>query len=193
MHEVMAEEFVNSGDAAAAITQYEETPAKDPALPGVHYELGEAILQNSTAPDSLQRAEREFKAALAENPHNAGAEAKLGRVDMLREKRLKAKQDYRRALILDPSQIDALKGMAEICTRAGETETALNYLIRADRSAPFDVSVHYQLASLYRKLGRTDDARRELAEFQRLSAIKDETSLARQRSRKYVPASSGPH
>lgn len=70
--------------------------------PGFIMSWARQSFQNSTAPDSLQRAKREFKAALAENPHNAGAEAKLRRVDMLREKRLKAKQDYRRALILDP-------------------------------------------------------------------------------------------
>jgi hypothetical protein len=37
-------------------------------------------MQNSTSADSLERAEHEFRAALAENPRNAGAEAKLGQI-----------------------------------------------------------------------------------------------------------------
>jgi hypothetical protein len=34
--------------------------------------------------------------------------------------------------------------------------------------------VHYHLGTLYRKMGRSDDARRELAEFQRLKHLKEQ-------------------
>ncbi len=182
MHQLMAEHLVNEGDAADAIAQYEKALAKDPSIPGIHYELGEAILQNSTSSDSLDRAEHEFKAALAENPKNAGAEAKLGRIDMSRGDVVQAQQDYQRALALQPDQIDALKGMGEIYARRGEAGKALECLLRASRAAPFDESIDYQLASLYRKLGRAQDASRELAAFKKIRAIKQQTSLAQQRS-----------
>ncbi len=182
MHQLIAEQFVNRGDAADAVAQYEKALAKDPVLPGVHYELGEAIMQIGTSEDALDRAEHEFQAALAENPNNAGAQAKLGRIAMLRGNLVQAHQEYQRALIADPSQIDALKGMATLYARQGDVETALKYLLRASQSASLDESVHYQLASVYRKLGRTQDAERELAAFKKLRAIKNETSLAQQRS-----------
>jgi Flp pilus assembly protein TadD len=182
MHELMAEQFVNRGDAAEAIVQYKKALARDPGLPGVHYELGEATLQNSTSAESLVQAEHQFRAALEENPNNAGAEAKLGRIAMLRGNGAQAQEEYQRALILDPNQIDALKGMGGIYARKGDSETALKYFLHASQSAPLDDSVHYQLASLYRKLGRTGDAGRELAAFQKLRTIKNDTSLAQQRS-----------
>lgn len=183
MHQLMAEEFVNKGDAADAIAQYEKALAKDPALPGVHYELGEAIMQISTSRDGLERAEREFKAALAENPKNAGAVAKLGRIAFSRGDFVRAEQDYRRALALQPDQTDALKGMAKISARRGQTERAIDYLLRASQSAPFDETVCYRLATFYRKLGRTREANREMARFEKLRDMKNESSLAVQRSR----------
>ncbi|MGH9433089.1 MAG: hypothetical protein ACRD3T_16280, partial [Terriglobia bacterium] len=57
---------------------------------------------------------------------------------------------------------------------------------------PFDESIHYQLASLYRKLGRTQEASRELAMFEKLRAIKEQTNLVRQRSRQGSKNSSVP-
>jgi tetratricopeptide (TPR) repeat protein len=167
---------VNDGNVADAINQYEKALAKNPSIPGIHYELGEAILQNSASSGSLDRAEHEFRAALAENARNAGAEAKLGRIALFRGNIDQAQHQYQRALALQPTQIDALKGMGEICARRGETEKALEYLMRARRVAPLDASVHYQLASLYRKLGRAQDASQELETFQKLRAIKKETT-----------------
>lgn len=183
MHQLMAEQFVNKGDAADAIAQYQKALAKDPTLPGVRYELGEAIMQLSTSADSLARAEREFKAALAENPQNAGALAKLGRIAFSRGNIAQAEQEYRRALAIQPDQTDALKGMAAIHSRQGQPERAVEYLLRASQSAPFDESICYRLASIYRKLGRAREASQEMAKFKKLRALKNESSLAYEKSR----------
>lgn len=182
MHELMAEEFVNRGNAAEAIVEYQKALAKDPGLPGVHYELGEAIMQNSTSEASLERAEHEFKVALAENPKNAGAVAKLGRIAFSRGDMGRAEEEYHGALALQPDQTEALKGMAEIYSRRGQAERAIEYLLHARQSAPFDETIYYRLASLYRKLGRTSEARREMARFENLRTIKNESSLAHQQS-----------
>jgi Flp pilus assembly protein TadD len=192
MHQLMAEQFVNRGDATDAIAQYEKALAKDPTLPGVHYELAEAMMQRSISGDALGRAEHELKLALRENPNNAGADAKLGRIALLRRNVDQARKCYQRALLLDPNQIDALKGMADIDTRQGDPRPALKYLLRASQSAPLDDSVHYQLAALYRKLGRKQDAGRELAKFQKLRAMKNQTSLAEQRSQDALQNTSAP-
>jgi len=79
MHEMMAQHLVNEGDLSGAIAQYRKALAMDPKLRGIHYELGEAILKDSTSDTALQQAEKEFRAALAENPGDAGAECRLGR------------------------------------------------------------------------------------------------------------------
>src|SRR4029077_18245519 len=80
MHEIMAQHLVNEGDLASAIAQYRKALAIDPKLRGIHYELGEAILQDSTSDTAIETAEKEFQAALSENPGDASAEYRLGRV-----------------------------------------------------------------------------------------------------------------
>jgi|SRR5579875_717016 len=192
MHQLMAEQFVNEGDVADAIAQYEKALTKDPGIPGVHYELGEAMMQNSTSSDSLEQAGREFKAALAENPKNAGAQAKLGQIAWLQGNVAQAEQEYKRALALQPDQADALKGMAEIYDRRGQMERAIEYLLRASQSAPFDESIYYQLGSIYRKLGRTREASQALTRFEELRGLKKESSLAQQRSQQGFHDGSAP-
>jgi tetratricopeptide (TPR) repeat protein len=182
MHQLMAEQFVNEGDVANAIAQYEKALAKDPEIPGVHYELGEAMMQNSTSSNSLERAAREFNAALAENPKNPGAHAKLGKIAWLQGNVAQSEQEYRRALVLQPDQADALKGMAEIYNRRGQMQRAIEYLLRASQSAPLDESIYYQLGYIYRKLGRTREARQALTRFEELRNLKRQSSLTQQRS-----------
>jgi len=43
-----------------------------------------------------------------------------------------------------------------------QLEKAVEYLQRAVKIEPFNAASHYRLGVLYRQLGRTDDAKREL-------------------------------
>lgn len=171
MHFLLAEHYVNEGDLPDAISQYEQALGKNPNIPGIHYELGEALMR-SPSRGSLDRSSRELLAALKVDPKNAGAEADLGWIAASRGELAQAEQDYRRALALQPDLTDALKGMAEICSRRGQAEQAVKYLLRARKSAPLDATISYKLASLYRKLGRTEQANKELARFEKLRAVK---------------------
>ena len=60
-HQLMAEMLINRGNSRAAIIQYRKALEIDPKLRGVHYELGEAILEDSRQEQSLQAAEKEFR------------------------------------------------------------------------------------------------------------------------------------
>ena len=53
-----------------------------------------------------------------------------------------------------------------------QPEKAIPLLEHAAQLEPFNATVHYHLSVLYRKEARTDDARRELAEFRRLRGMK---------------------
>jgi Tfp pilus assembly protein PilF len=76
-HQLMAESLISRGDAHAAILEYRKALKLAPTLGGVHYELGDAILLDSRGPPALEAAEKEFRAALAENPADANAEYRL--------------------------------------------------------------------------------------------------------------------
>ncbi len=187
MHEIMAQHLVNEGDLSAAIVQYRKALAISPRLGGIHYELGEAILKDSTSDTALQEAEAQFRAALAENPGDAGAEYKLGRVCAQRLDFKSAMQHYARALALRPDHVYTQIGMGEALMEMDEPQKALEHLLAATRLDPLNPTVHYRLASLYRKLGREPSARSEFEEFKKLRESKKRVQQVYQQMHEVVP------
>ena len=167
-HQLMAEMLINRGNSRAAIIQYRKALEIDPKLRGVHYELGEAILQDSRQAPALQAAEIEFRAALTENPADANAEYRLGTVCKLRRDYKTAIEHYSHALQLQPDNADAHQALGAAWVKMGEPEKALDQLLAATRLDPLNPVAHYHLGTLYRQLGRETDSRRELATFQTL-------------------------
>jgi len=178
IHLLMAEEFVKAGDAPNAIHQYELALKQDPSFLGVHFELGEALLKESLAEDSLARANAELQLALKEDPRNAAAEAKLGFIEGHRGHSDLAEERYRSALALNPDQLEALLGLGAILRDRGEYEKAAELYARASRTDPLDESIHFRLAQIDRQLGRAVDAEREMKLFKEIRDLKSKSSLA---------------
>jgi len=186
-HQLMAEMLINRGDAHAALIQYRKALEIEPKLRGVHYELGEAILQESRAAPALQAAEKEFRAALAENPADANAEYRLGTVCTLRRDYKTAIEHYSRALQLQPDNAYAHQALGAAWIKMGEPEKALDQLLAATRLDPLNPVAHYQLGTLYRQLGREADSRRELAAFEKLEESKKRIDQVYVRTRGEFP------
>jgi tetratricopeptide (TPR) repeat protein len=167
-HQLMAEMLINRGNSRAAIIQYRKALEIDPKLRGVHYELGEAILEDSRQEQSLQAAEKEFRAALAENPADANAEYRLGTICSLRKDYRTAIDHYSRALQLQPDDAYAHQGLGAAWLKMRQPEKALEPLLAATHLDPLYSIAHYQLGTVYRQLGREADSRRELAAFKKL-------------------------
>jgi tetratricopeptide (TPR) repeat protein len=121
----MAEMLINRGNSSAAVIQYRKALEIDPKLRGVHYELGEAILEDSLQAQALQAAEKEFRAALAENPADGNAEYGLGTICSLRSDYRTAIEHYSRALQLQPDNAYAHQALGAAWIRMGEPEKAL--------------------------------------------------------------------
>jgi Tfp pilus assembly protein PilF len=178
IHLLMAEEFIKAGDAASAVHQYELALKQDSTFSGVHFELGEALLKESLAEESLTRATAELQLALKEDSRNAAAEAKLGFIESFRGHAALAEEHDRRALALDPDQLEALLGLAKILRERGENGKAAELLARASVVSPLDETIHLQLAQLDRQLGRQEDADREMKLFKEIHDVKSKSSLA---------------
>lgn len=187
MHEIMAQHLVNEGDVSAAIAQYRKALAIDPRLGGIHYELGEAILKDSTSDTALRQAEEQFRAALAENPGDAGAEYRLGSVCAQRRDFKSAMQHYARALALRPDYVYAQIGMGEALMEMDQSQKALEHLLAASRLDSLNPTVHYRLASIYRKLGREPDASSEFEAFKKLRESKKQIEQVYQQMHEVVP------
>jgi tetratricopeptide (TPR) repeat protein len=180
MHEIMAQHFINEGDATDAVEQYERALAIDPQLPDGSYELAEAVLQDSISVESLKRAATLLRKALTQNPRNAGAEAKLGEIAVIQNDSKTAEAHFARALALDANGLNALKGMAQIEAGRGDNHKAKDYLVRASHVDPLDETLHYQLSRLYRQFNQMKDAQGEMELFKKIRELKKKTELREQ-------------
>ncbi|MGB7141740.1 MAG: tetratricopeptide repeat protein [Candidatus Acidiferrum sp.] len=185
MQQVIAERLINDGDLKGAIEHYRKALEIDPRLPGVHYELGEAILQTSqTDPATQAAAEKEFQAAAALEGDTAQLECQLGRIAFLQSDMDRAYAHYKRAFEMDPNEVDAQLGMGQLLSVMGKPEEAVKYLRMAIQNDPLNAEAHYRLATNCRKLGLTAEAEKELKLFQEIKKAKDQVrELYRQMNR----------
>ena len=172
MHQVMAQEMARQGNIEGAIAHYREAVKMEPRLPGLHFELAEA-LNLSTVPADQEQVEPEYKAALADNPFDEKAECRLGDLALRGSDLDNALGHYRKALELQPGDAEASLGAGKTLTLMHRMTDAEPYLKRAAQLEPFTATTHYRLSLVYRAAGRTADAQHEMEEFQRLKAMKE--------------------
>jgi tetratricopeptide (TPR) repeat protein len=182
MHQLMAHELARQAKDEAAIANYRAALKTDPQRADLHYELAE-MLYTQSSEAARAEAEKEYKAALAANPFDEKSECRLGDIAMRRSDPKAAAAHYARALELQPDDPGANLGMAKILMSMHEPEKAEPHLERAAQLEPFDPATHYRLGVLYRELGRAEDSRRELAEFEKLKKMKSRLSEVYQQMR----------
>jgi tetratricopeptide (TPR) repeat protein len=172
MHQAMAHELGRTGDLAGSIADYRAALAADPQLPGIHFELAEA-LHNSPETKLKEEAEAEYRAAVAGNPLDEKALTRLG--DVLAEKGNldEAETYYKQALAIVPKDVDAEVGLAFIYSQKNDQANALTRLQSAVATEPGNIMAHYRLSAVYRALHRPEDAKRELAEYKKYKDLKE--------------------
>jgi Flp pilus assembly protein TadD len=68
-------------------------------------------------------------------------------------------------LRLQPDSVEARLALEKIYTQGQQYEKSIDQLRAVLRNRPNEATAHYRLAIVYRKLGRTQEADRELALF----------------------------
>jgi tetratricopeptide (TPR) repeat protein len=172
MHQVMARELARHGDEAASIANYREAIKIDSRLLGIHSELGDQLYYSSD--DTLHpEAESEFKTALEINPADEHAELMLGMIAAKRGDINTAYTDYSRALELDPNDGDACTEAGKVLFTMNQREKAQQMFERAVQIDPTNSIAHYRLGTLYRQLGKPDEAKEQIAEYLKYKQMKD--------------------
>jgi tetratricopeptide (TPR) repeat protein len=170
MHEIMARELQHHGDEAAAIANYRDAIQLNPKLPGVYYEFG-ILLYNSTDEKLQSEAATQFQAAIAENPRDEKSQLMLGEIAAKNGDMKTAYDADSRAVQLQPNDTDACTELAKVLIYRNEKEKARTLLQHAVESDPSDYIAHYRLSTLDRQQGRADDAKRELADYEKYKAM----------------------
>lgn len=172
MHQVMARELARQNDNAGAVANYRAAIKLNPNLPGLHAELGD-LLFHSDDPNLESQASAEFQAALALDPMNEHAELALGMVAERNGDMKSAYTDTSRALELNPNDGEACTELAKLLIAMNQPAKAQQLFERAIQIDPTNEVAHYRLATLYRKAGRTDDAKKQVELYVKYRQMKD--------------------
>jgi Tfp pilus assembly protein PilF len=172
MQQAIAHELLRVRDIPAAIASLRRAVATDPKLPGIHFELAEALRASPASADRAE-AEHEYRLALERNQQDLQATVRLADLLSERSSWQEARKLYETALSANPTSADAAEGLARVESETGNDAAAAILLERAVSADPTDMLAHFRLAAVYRKEHRQDDARRELAEYTRLKQVKE--------------------
>jgi tetratricopeptide (TPR) repeat protein len=172
MHQAMAHELGREGDLTGAITNYRAALATDPHLPGIHFELAEA-LHSSPESKLKEEAEQEYRLAVTTSALDEKALTRLGDIVADKGNLDEAERFYKQALALVPEDTDAEVGLAFVYGQRNDPAAALPILERVVAADPTNIMAHYRLGTVYRALHRPADAKREVAEYKKYKDIKE--------------------
>jgi tetratricopeptide (TPR) repeat protein len=172
MHQLLAHEQIKEGNTNGAIAQYRKAIDINPHLPGVHFELAE-LLNTSQDPAIKKQAEQEYRAALADDPHDEKAVCELAEIAVTKGDETEALKNYSLAIELQPDDANAKLGLAKLLLEMNKPDKALPLLEASVQLEPTNATAHYRLATLYKKLGRTEDAKREVELYQKYKEMKE--------------------
>lgn len=172
MHRLMAHESMRYGDRVTSINHLREVIKLDPKLPGIHLELADA-LNSPLEGGNKEEAEKEYKLALTENPNDEVAECRLGEIASGRGDVQESYAHYSHAIALQPTEPLANLGLAKALAAMKQPDKAAALLEGVIERDPTNEIAHFRLSSVYRQLGRQDDAKRELVEYQKYKEMKD--------------------
>jgi len=161
LHQAIAHELQRTHDLEGTIRNLRQALALDPNLPGIHFELAEA-LHASDDQRLHTEAVQQYKLAVQTNPTDPKAATRLGDIEVEMGDLDAAEKNYQKALKLQPNSPDAKIGMANVLTERGDPAAAAPLLEQVIAADPSNYLAHFRLSTVYRKLHRPDDVKREL-------------------------------
>jgi tetratricopeptide (TPR) repeat protein len=160
------------GDAFFARERYEEATKEyqlalnlQPTNSDLHLRLGRVYHKQAKYEEALDH----FKKSVESDPRNAQAQLKLGDSLVMAQRAEEAVLHLNAALDLDFSLVDAHAKLGKALAMLSRFEEAVSHLERAS-DLDRDGSIHYQMAMLYRRLGRDEKAAASMKESQRLKS-----------------------
>ncbi len=153
-HLGLADAFMDRGDAAAAVPEYERAMALVPSAAPVRNSLGLAL----TAVGRIDDAARAYAVAVRLDPSNADAHDNLGAMLARRGKTPEAIAEYRAAIGLDPQLALAHNNLGLALANSGQVDAGIAECLTALALKPREAQWHYQVAMMLESRGRKAEA-----------------------------------
>jgi tetratricopeptide (TPR) repeat protein len=167
-HQAKGQSYFQQKMYAEAEKEYQRALALRPDLPGLRLELGQIYEAQSDWP----KAEKEFRQEAKTQPGNAEAAYRLGDVFLQEGKMKDAADELQRSNKLRPDMADTLYslGRATAASDPATAEQALTRVTEMEKQSPLAAQAYLALAGVHRKLGKTDQATRDMQEYRRIQS-----------------------
>jgi tetratricopeptide (TPR) repeat protein len=156
--------LAQTGRQEEAVASYREAARIEPENPVLLNNYGTALLVAGKLPE----AEGVLAKVVRLDPGRAGAHANLGNVFVAQGRNAEALAQYREAIRLDPLDPHQPFNIGRLSAVLGDYAEAERWLRVSLQRKPGRAETHRLLATVLAKLGRTAEARDELAEAVRL-------------------------
>lgn len=141
------------GQVQEATEEYQKAIALRSDFFEAHFELGSLYLDRA----ELLQAEQHLKLALKLKPHPE-VRYLLGYCYELTGRYSEAEALYKELLASAPDRYEGYHGLGSLAVRAGDTENALKYLVRAQELGGQTADIYYLLGRAYLRAGDYDRA-----------------------------------
>ena len=157
-HLMLGKAYLSREETQQAVEELERAASMNPNLPFVHLNLGIAYVR---AGDNT-RGEEQFRQDISIEPDVPEPYQLLGEFYVRAGKDEEAEKFFKKALQRDPKMPDVLSGLAKIYLRQEKYSQALAEADAALRLAPNAGNLHFVRGRILTKMGRADEAKKEL-------------------------------
>lgn len=167
-HQALAEQYTELRRVADAEKEYREALRLRPDAPGVHLALGKVLAGGG----NWAGAEVEFRAEVKLRPAHAESAYRLGSALLQLGKSREALAALESADKLSPNMPETLYDLGKAASMTGNTakaESSWKSLLAVESDSDLAAQAHFELATLYRKTGKTSDAEREMQAYRKLT------------------------
>jgi Flp pilus assembly protein TadD len=181
-HLILGKAYLNRHEPEKAIAELQRAESAKPGMPFLHFGLGIAYMRVN----DNERAEAEFRKEIAVEPDLPDIYEQLGEFYLKAGKDEQAEMAFHAALHRNPKMPASLFGLAKINVRREKYPLALTQIDGAVRYAPDSQNVHFMRGRILMKLGRREEAQKEMLTAKRLldaSADKDKEPASMDDSR----------
>jgi tetratricopeptide (TPR) repeat protein len=180
-HQAIAHELQRTQNLAGTIKNLREALALDPNLPGIHFELAEAL--HATDDQQLHaEAEEQYKLAAESNPGDPKAASRMGDIEVDKGDLDAGEKDYQQALRLESNSADPTIGLANVLSQKGDPSGAAKLLEQVIAADPANYLAHFRLSAVYRKLNRPDEVKRELDAYKKYKDMREKLKTIYQKT-----------
>jgi tetratricopeptide (TPR) repeat protein len=165
-HQLKAQYYETLENDEAAVKEYRKTLELKPDLRSAHFSIGNLYWRRNRSEEALAELREELRL----DPNHPQAHYEIGDILYGQGKPAEAEQHLLDAVKLDPSMIEAHLALERVYTSHDQLTKALHHLSEAAKIAPDNPTPHYRLSVIYRKLGRIQEAEKEMQLFERTKA-----------------------